>query len=132
MNNPLLKKRRVFSFENVPVWRQYIYLLLIGFVITAAFIVPAMIYDGGPFTFYGDYNVQEIPFWYEAHAAVKRGDIFWNWTSDLGVNFIGSYAYYMLSSPCELAFLFIELLSRYTALWAFLRRGISLMNVTTY
>ena len=99
IDNPLLKKRRAFSFENVPTWRQYIYMLLIGLVVSAAFIVPAMIYDGGPFTFYGDYNVQEIPFWYEAHAAVKRGDIFWNWTSDLGVNFIGSYAYYMLGSP---------------------------------
>ncbi|MBR2327814.1 MAG: YfhO family protein [Clostridia bacterium] len=99
MKNPLLKKQRIFSFENIATWQQYVYLLLIGFVITAAFIVPSMIYDGGPFTFYGDYNVQQIPFWYEAHAAVKSGEIFWNWESDLGVNFIGSYAYYMLGSP---------------------------------
>ena len=43
MKNPLLKKRRVFSFENVPVWRQYIYLLLIGFVVTAAFIAISVL-----------------------------------------------------------------------------------------
>lgn len=99
MKNPLLKKQRILSFEYLASWQQYICLLLIGFVITAAFIVPSMIYDGGPFTFYGDYNVQQIPFWYEAHAAVKSGEIFWNWESDLGVNFIGSYSYYMLGSP---------------------------------
>lgn len=69
-------------------------------LLTAAIIfVPFMIWDQGYFFFFGDFNVQQIPFYKLAHQAVRNGNIFWNWHTDLGANFIGSYSFYLLGSP---------------------------------
>ena len=61
--------------------------------------LPFVIYDKGYFVFYGDFNVQQIPFYQMAHDAVREGDFFWSWTTDLGANFVGSYSFYLLGSP---------------------------------
>ena len=50
----------------------------------------------GYFFFYGDFNVQQIPFYKLAHEAVRSGSLFWNWYTDLGANFIGSYSFYLI------------------------------------
>lgn len=69
-------------------------------LLTAAIIfIPFIIYDKGYFLFYGDFNVQQIPFYQQCHAAIRSGNIGWNWNTDLGVNFIGSYSFYTLGSP---------------------------------
>ena len=67
--------------------------------LSIAMFLPFLIYDKGYFIFYGDFNVQQIPFYRMAHDAVRSGNIFWNWTTDLGANFIGSYSFYLLGSP---------------------------------
>ena len=72
---------------------------LIALGVAAAFFVPYMIMDNGYFVFYGDYNVQQIPFYQMCHAAIKEGNIYWSQTTDLGANFIGSYSFYLLGSP---------------------------------
>ncbi|MBR7071788.1 MAG: YfhO family protein, partial [Clostridia bacterium] len=72
---------------------------LIALGVAAALFVPYMILSEGYFTFFGDFNVQQIPFYQMCHAAVKRGDIGWNWLTDLGANFVGSYSFYLLGSP---------------------------------
>ncbi len=72
---------------------------LIALLVAAAFFVPYMIMGEGYFIFYGDFNVQQIPFYQQCHQAVKSGNIFWSWTTDLGSNFIGSYSFYLLGSP---------------------------------
>lgn len=69
--------------------------LLLG----CAVFVPLMIYNDGYFLFLGDFNVQQIPFYKLAHEMVRSGNIFWNWHTDLGANFIGSYSFYLLFSP---------------------------------
>lgn len=61
--------------------------------------LPFVIKDRGYFVFYGDFNAQQIPFYRMCHDAVRNGEIFWNWNTDLGVNFIGSYSFYLLGSP---------------------------------
>lgn len=71
----------------------------IAFLVASAFFVPYMIMGEGYFTFYGDFNVQQIPFYQECHKAVRSGNIFWSSTTDLGANFIGSYSFYLLGSP---------------------------------
>lgn len=78
-----------------------LYLLAFGlsFIAACALFIPYMIKDRGYFLFYGDFNVQQIPFYRMCHDAVRSGDIFWNWNTDLGVNFIGSYSFYLLGSP---------------------------------
>ncbi|MDL2233050.1 YfhO family protein, partial [Ruminococcaceae bacterium OttesenSCG-928-L11] len=76
-------------------WHTFLFALVIGIVI----FLPFVIFDGGYFIYYGDFNVQQIPFYKLAHEAVRSGDIFWNWYTDLGVNFVGSYSFYLLFSP---------------------------------
>lgn len=61
--------------------------------------LPFLIYNRGYFIYYGDFNVQQIPFYRMAHDAVRSGNIFWNWNTDLGANFVGSYSFYLLGSP---------------------------------
>ena len=81
--------------------QKELYLMAFGlsFIAACALFIPFMIKDGGYFLFYGDFNVQQIPFYKMCHDAVRSGDIFWNWNTDLGVNFISSYSFYLLGSP---------------------------------
>lgn len=68
-------------------------------VCAACFFVPYMLSDSGYFLFFGDFNVQQIPFYQLAHDAVRSGEMGWSFTTDLGANFIGSYSFYLLGSP---------------------------------
>lgn len=72
---------------------------LLALLAAAVMFLPFVLMDGGYFLYYGDFNVQQIPFYQLAHEAVRSGDIFWNWNTDLGANFIGSYSFYLLFSP---------------------------------
>lgn len=72
---------------------------LLALAAAALIFLPFLIWDKGYFIYYGDFNVQQIPFYRMAHDAVWEGDIFWSWTTDLGSNFIGSYSFYLLGSP---------------------------------
>ena len=64
-----------------------------------ALFLPFVLFDKGYFIYYGDFNAQQIPFYQLAHRAVRAGEIGWNWYTDLGVNFVGSYSFYLLGSP---------------------------------
>lgn len=70
-----------------------------GLVISFLFFIPFIISDSGYFLFYGDFNVQQVPFYQMCHDAIRSGNIFWSSTTDLGDNFIGSYSFYLLGSP---------------------------------
>lgn len=65
----------------------------ITLALAAVVFLPFIIYDKGIFFFYGDFNVQQIPFYKLAHEAIRSGDIAWNWYTDLGANFIGPIAF---------------------------------------
>ena len=71
----------------------------LAFATAAAFFLPYIFLGHGYFIFYGDFNVQQIPFYQMCHRMIREGSIFWNWETDLGVNFIGSYSFYLLGSP---------------------------------
>ncbi|MCI8554780.1 MAG: YfhO family protein [Clostridiales bacterium] len=72
---------------------------LLALALAAALFLPFLIYDKGLFIYYGDFNVQQIPFYRLAHDSIREGNLFWNWQTDLGANFIGSYSFYLLGSP---------------------------------
>ncbi len=72
---------------------------LMGLLLAFAIFLPFLIVDGGRFLFYGDFNVQQVPFYRLAHDAIRAGEWGWNYKTDLGVNFIGSYSFYLLGSP---------------------------------
>ena len=72
---------------------------LLAFLAACALFIPYMIQDSGYFLFYGDFNVQQVPFYKLAHQAVREGNFSWHFGTDLGANFIGSYSFYLLGSP---------------------------------
>lgn len=80
-------------------WKNCIRVFCVTFIMTAIIFLPFVVIDKGIFLFYGDYNVQQIPFYILAHDAIKNGNMGWNFYTDLGANFIGSYSFYLLGSP---------------------------------
>ncbi len=70
-----------------------------GLGVALLFFLPFIIFDKGYFLFYGDFNVQQVPFYQMCHDAVRSGKWGWSWTTDLGANFVGSYSFYLLGSP---------------------------------
>lgn len=82
-------------------WRNNYFLkaFFLGLGLSFLVFIPFMVIDGGRFLFYGDFNVQQVPFYRLAHDAIRSGQIGWNQYTDLGANFIGSYSFYLLGSP---------------------------------
>ena len=78
---------------------KYLYAFLIAFGLFYLIMLPMIVYNKGIFLYYGDFNSQQLHFYQLAHDAVRNGDFFWNWNTDLGANFIGSYSFYLLGSP---------------------------------
>ncbi len=62
-------------------------------------ITPLIIINGGYYFYYGDYNSQQIPFYIHSQEFVKTEGLGWDWGTDLGANFVGSYSFYLLGSP---------------------------------
>jgi hypothetical protein len=87
--NRLERKKRPYA----------LYAFLWAFLLSAFIVVPVMIRDGGYFLHYGDFNVQEIPFYQLAHDSIQSGNTGWSHLTDLGANFVGSYSFYLLGSP---------------------------------
>ncbi len=75
--------------------RTFLWGLGLAFLI----FIPWMIMNDGYFFFYGDFNVQQIPFYQMIHDSIWDGNLGWSYTTDLGANIIGSYSFYMLGSP---------------------------------
>lgn len=71
----------------------------LGVGISFLFFIPFLIMDNGLFLYYGDFNVQQIPFYQMIHDSIRSGNLGWSSTTDLGANIIGSYSFYMISSP---------------------------------
>lgn len=82
-----------------PQKERWLSTFLIAFITAAVMFAPFIFLDRGYFTFYGDFNAQQIPFYKMCHDAVRSGSFGWNWSTDLGANFISSYSFYLLGSP---------------------------------
>lgn len=82
-------------------WRNNYFLIafFLGLGLSFLMFLPFIVVDGGRFLFYGDFNVQQVPFYRLAHDAVRSGNLGWSHLTDLGANFIGSYSFYLLGSP---------------------------------
>lgn len=88
-----------FNINDYSTKKALWFVFILSFFLSAAFFLPYIIMDKGYFFYLGDFNCQQIPFNVLANEAVKSGNIFWNWNTDLGANFIGSYAFYLAGSP---------------------------------
>ncbi|MGN0623384.1 MAG: YfhO family protein [Oscillospiraceae bacterium] len=78
---------------------KYLMVFVVAFVGMMVSFVPSMIVNKGIFLYYGDFNSQQMMFYYHANEAVKNGAMGWDWGTDLGANFVGSYSFYLLGSP---------------------------------
>ncbi len=88
-------KSKYYYYKQV-----FLYSLVVACIITVPFVVVEWIKTGHPvFLYYGDYNAQQICFYRHAVECVHNGSLRWDWLTDLGSNFVGSYSYYMLGSP---------------------------------
>ncbi len=85
----------MFRQEKKYYARAFLYALAMAAVLLAPFVLL----DSGYFVYYGDYNAQQIPFYKTCIEAVQSGNFGWNWRTDLGANFVGSYSFYTLGSP---------------------------------
>ena len=95
----------------------YIKAFLFAIAIGSAIMLPFVIYEwigyGEPvFLYFGDYNAQQIPFYEHCVEMVHSGSFGWDWLTDLGSNFIGTYSYYLLGSP------FFWLMCLFPSSWA--------------
>ena len=70
-----------------------------GMLIYFLAVLPFLITHDGLFFYYGDYNVQQVPFLIFAHRAVRQGRLFWNPLVDLGGNMGGTFSFYLWGSP---------------------------------
>ncbi len=61
--------------------------------------IPVLIMGHGMFIYYGDFNVQQIPFYMHVHEAIKSGRLLYDWSTDLGGSFLGCYSFYLTGSP---------------------------------
>ena len=75
------------------------FMFLSSFLMYVLAILPILVKRGLPFFYYGDYNVQQIPFYILAHRAVRNGAFLWNWNVDLGGSMAGDFSFYLWGSP---------------------------------
>lgn len=87
------------DLKHIREKEKYLTAFFLGFAVLLISVIPVMIADKGYFIYYGDYNSQQIPFYILANNAVRNGQFGWNWFTDLGSDFIGSYAFYLIGSP---------------------------------
>lgn len=78
---------------------KYLLLFIVAFVGMLIAFLPTMITNDGIFLYYGDFNSQQMMFYEHANEMVRDGNMAWDWGTDLGANFIGSYSFYLLGSP---------------------------------
>ncbi len=93
-NNKGLNPRRRLSGT---AW--YLLLFTVSFFGMLAAFLPTMAKNGGIFLYYGDFNSQQEMFYFHANEMVRNGNFGWDWGTDLGSSFIGSYSFYLLGSP---------------------------------
>ena len=123
--------------EKTGLWgrvnkERYLLLFVVSFVGMMLSFLPTMIKNGGIFLYYGDFNSQQQMFYFHANEMVRAGNFGWDWGTDLGSNFIGSYSFYLLGSPFFwLSTLFPIHMVRYLIPWL-LALKTSVASITAY
>ncbi|MFT3952828.1 MAG: YfhO family protein [Oscillospiraceae bacterium] len=85
--------------QLAPQKERYRFVFVLAFLLMLAVFVPLVVIDHGYFLYYGDYNSQQVIFYRYVHDAIRDGNVSWDWGTDLGTDFTGSYAFYILGSP---------------------------------
>lgn len=117
---------------KAPGTSGYFKAFITAFLIFAVIAIPSLIMTKGVWIYYGDFNVQQIPFYNHLHAALKSGKYLYDWGTDLGGSFVGCYSFYILGSPFFwLTLLFSDAAIPYIMAWVTaLKYGV--MAMTAY
>ena len=106
------------------VWKSgYIQVFILAWFAAMLSFSALLIRGNGIFTLGNDFNEQLIPFYMLANKSIKSGDIWWNWSIDLGSSFIGAFGFYVLGSPFAwIFFLFSAENYLYVAGWMYMAK----------
>ncbi len=89
----------LFFMDKKTNIKELLIVFFVSFGIFAVSIIPFLVMNKGTWVYYGDFNVQQIPFYYHVHDAIRHGNFFYDWSTDLGGSLIGCYSFYLLGSP---------------------------------
>ncbi|MCR5635586.1 MAG: YfhO family protein [Clostridiales bacterium] len=92
-------KNYTTTLANIKKKNYALKTFLLGLLLAGIVFIPFIVLNKGYFLYYGDFNVQQIPFYQMIHDDIWSGKFFWSNTTDLGANTIGSYSFYNLGSP---------------------------------
>lgn len=88
--------------------------------------------QGGLFSLAGDFNAQQITFAMAANDAIKSGNFIYDWSLDLGSNFIGGMTFYILGNPSFwLSMLFPSGMFMYVVGWIYVLKY-AVAGLTSY
>ena len=104
--DPFIEKAKVF-YSKHEYFRVFSYI----FGLTCVIFLPFSIFNGLALPVNGDYVLQQLHFYCEAHDAIwhffKTGEIvMWSSSGFLGVNYFSANTFYYLSSPFLIPFIF--------------------------
>ena len=89
----MFKKNGLLKSPDSKPKEKYLLLFAVAFIGMMISFIPSMIVNKGIFLYYGDFNSQQMMFYQHCHDAVRSGNMGWDWGTDLGSSFIGSYAF---------------------------------------
>lgn len=72
---------------------------LVNFILGILTIVPVLIRDKGMFSLGTDFDAVFQPIYNLSRDSILNGEICWNWSFDLGTDFIGANSFVALGSP---------------------------------
>lgn len=79
--------------------KNWVKAFLVAYIIFMISSIPVLIMGHGMFIYYGDFNVQQIPFYMHVHESIRSGNWLYDWSTDLGGSFLGCYSFYLTGSP---------------------------------
>lgn len=92
------------KISNLPCW---LLAFLVNLAAAMLAICPFLLRDHGYIAMSHDFTAQEIAFQTFMNDTVKSGNLLWNWSIDLGGNFLESFSFYNIGSIFAwLSFLF--------------------------
>ena len=74
--------------------------LCINWLIAFVAFVPFIVRSNGLFSLSNDFDAQELAFNMFVNREIKAGNIFYNWSIDLGSDFVGSFSW-RVSNPID-------------------------------
>ncbi len=120
-------KKRYLKLKN-----YYLLAFVLNFVAGFFSFAWTIITQKGLFSLAGDFNAQQITFAMAANDAIKAGNIIYDWSLDLGSNFIGGMTFYILGNPSFwLSMLFPSEMFMYVVGWIYMLKY-AVAGLTSY